>query len=128
MLVLLTDLFEGGNKENMIRRVATLVSDGVQIVALLALNDHGAPRFDRQVAQELVNLGVPAFACTPQLFPDLMGAVLNGRDLRHWAATHNIVTAQRTINHRSRRLHRFLLFRGNSCQSMAKPFVPPSRP
>ncbi|WP_420644748.1 VWA domain-containing protein [Candidatus Leptofilum sp.] len=93
VLVLLTDLFEGGNKENMIRRVATLVSDGVQIVALLALNDQGAPRFDRQMAQELVNLSVPAFACTPQLFPDLMGAVLNGRDIRQWAATHGIVTA-----------------------------------
>ena len=93
VLVLLTDLFEGGNKENMIRRVATLVSDGVEIVTLLALNDQGAPRFDRQMAQELVNLGIPAFACTPKLFPDLMGAVLNGRDIRQWAATHNIVTA-----------------------------------
>ena len=93
VLVLLTDLFEGGNKENMVRRIATLVSDGVEIVTLLALNDQGAPRFDRQMAQELVNLGVPAFACTPQLFPDLMGAVLNGRDLRQWAAMHNIVTA-----------------------------------
>jgi hypothetical protein len=93
VLVLLTDLFEGGSKENMVRRVATLVNDGVEIVTLLALNDQGAPRFDRQLAQELVNLGVPAFACTPQLFPDLMGAVLNGRDLRHWAATHGIVTA-----------------------------------
>lgn len=77
----------------MVRRVATLASDGVQIVTLLALNDQGAPRFDRQMAQELVNLGVPTFACTPQLFPDLMGAVLNGRDLRQWAAMHNIVTA-----------------------------------
>ncbi|MCB8980250.1 MAG: VWA domain-containing protein [Ardenticatenaceae bacterium] len=93
VLVLLTDLFEGGDKENMVRRVATLVNDGVEIVTLLALNDQGAPRFDRQMAQELVNLGVPAFACTPQLFPDLMGAVLNGRDLRQWAAMHNIVTA-----------------------------------
>ena len=93
VLVLLTDLFEGGNKESMVRRVATLVNDGVEIVTLLALNDHGAPRFDRQMAQELVNLGVPAFACTPQLFPDLMGAVLNGRDLRQWAAAHGIVTA-----------------------------------
>ena len=93
VLVLLTDLFEGGNKENMIRRLATLVSDGVEIVTLLALNDQGAPRFDRQMAQALVDLGIPAFACTPELFPDLMGAVLNGRDIRHWAATQGIVTA-----------------------------------
>ncbi len=93
VLVLITDLFEGGDKANMVRRLATLVSDGVEIVTLLALNDQGAPRFDRQMAQELVNLGIPSFACTPQLFPDLMGAVLNGRNIRQWAATHDIVTA-----------------------------------
>lgn len=93
VLVLITDLFEGGSKENMIRRLATLGSDGVEIVTLLALNDQGAPRFDRQMAQELVNLGIPAFACTPQLFPDLMSAVLNGRNIRQWAVSHDIVAA-----------------------------------
>jgi hypothetical protein len=93
VLVLITDLFEGGNKTNMVRRLATLAGDGVEIVTLLALNDQGAPRFDRQMAQELVDLGIPSFACTPKLFPDLMGAVLNGRNIRQWAATHDIVTA-----------------------------------
>jgi hypothetical protein len=62
-------------------------------VVLLALNDQGAPRFDRQMAQELVSLGVPSFACTPQLFPELMAAVLEDRDIRQWAAAHDIVTA-----------------------------------
>ncbi len=93
ILVLITDLFEGGNKESMLQRTATLTADGVQVVILLALNDQGAPRFDRQMAQDLVNLGVPSFACTPELFPDLMGAVINGRDLRQWAAANDIVTA-----------------------------------
>ncbi|VAW31633.1 hypothetical protein MNBD_CHLOROFLEXI01-2316 [hydrothermal vent metagenome] len=77
----------------MVRRLGTLVSDGVEIVTLLALNDQGAPRFDRHMAQELVDLSIPSFACTPKLFPDLMGAVLNGRNIRQWAATHDIVTA-----------------------------------
>ncbi len=92
MLVLITDLFEGGDKEKLLRRVATLREDGVQLVVLLALNDTGAPRFNRRIGQDLAEMGVPAFACTPELFPDLMGAVLNGRDLAQWAASQAIVT------------------------------------
>lgn len=93
ILVLITDLYEGGGAETMLKQTAELVADGVQVIVLLALNDQGAPRFNRQIAQELVDLGVPSFACTPDLFPDLMGAAINGRDIRQWAATHDIVTA-----------------------------------
>lgn len=93
VLVLITDLFEGGNKEDVVQRLATLSADGVKVVALLALNDQGAPRFDREMAQRLADLNLPAFACTPTLFPDLMSAVLEDRDLRHWAAVHNVITA-----------------------------------
>jgi Mg-chelatase subunit ChlD len=93
ILVLITDLYEGGGAETMLKRTAELAADGVQVIVLLALNDQGAPRFNRQIAQELVDLGVPSFACTPDLFPDLMGAAINGRDIRQWAASHDIVTA-----------------------------------
>lgn len=93
ILVLITDLFEGGNKENMIRRVATLAQDGVTVICLLALNDQGAPRFNRQLAQQLVDLGVSAFACTPAQFPDLMAAAIDGRDIKQWANQQAIVTA-----------------------------------
>lgn len=93
ILVLITDLFEGGNKEHMLRRVATLVQSGVRVIVLLALNDQGTPRFDRQLALELVHLGVPSFACTPEQFPDLMAAAIDGRDIQQWATRHQIVTA-----------------------------------
>ena len=93
IMVLITDLYEGGGAETMLKRTAELVADGVQVIVLLALNDQGAPRFNRQIAQELVDLGVPSFACTPDLFPDLMAAAINGRDIRQWAASHDIVTA-----------------------------------
>ncbi|MCO5184933.1 MAG: VWA domain-containing protein [Anaerolineae bacterium] len=93
ILILITDLYEGGDREGLRKRVATLVADGVQVVVLLALNDQGAPRFNRQIAQELADLGVPSFACTPQVFPDLMAAVLDRRDLQLWAASQGIVTA-----------------------------------
>jgi Mg-chelatase subunit ChlD len=90
VLVLISDLFEGGNKDLMIRRVASLVADGVTIVVLLALDDQGAPKFNRPLAEELGTLGIPSFACTPEIFPDLMSAAIGGEDLRQWAAANNI--------------------------------------
>jgi hypothetical protein len=78
----------------MIKRAAALVQAGVQMVALLALSDDGAPAFDRSISAEFAALGVPSFACTPDLFPDLMAAAINRQDLGRWAATHEIVTAR----------------------------------
>ena len=93
VLVLITDLYEGGNKDGMVQRLGMLSADGVKVVSLLALNDKGAPRFNREMAQQLVDLGLPPFACTPDLFPDLMATVLEDRDLRQWATVHGVVTA-----------------------------------
>ena len=85
ILVLISDLFEGGNKESMLRRAAHLAGSGVRMVALLALSDQGHPSYDHDVAAKLASLGVPAFACTPDRFPELMGAALSGRDLSGFA-------------------------------------------
>ena len=94
ILVLITDLYEGGNREQMLRRAAELVASGVQVVCLLALNDTGAPIYDQHNAQVLANLGVPSFACTPDLFPDLMAAAIQKQDLAGWAARNDIVAAR----------------------------------
>lgn len=96
ILVLITDLYEGGNREHMLRRAAELVASGVQVVCLLALNDTGAPIYDQHNAQVLAGLGVPSFACTPDLFPDLMAAAIQKQDLAGWAARNEIVTAARS--------------------------------
>ena len=93
LFVLITDLFEGNTKGQLVHRIAGLVQNGVQLITLLALNDKGKPRFNRKIAQELVDLDVPAFACTPKLFPDLMGAALAKRDIARWAASNGIVVA-----------------------------------
>ena len=62
----------GGIAEDMLRRVAELLGAGVTVVALLALSDSGAPAYHGRIAAALAALGVPAFACTPDLFPDLL--------------------------------------------------------
>lgn len=95
ILVLLSDLYEGGNAPEMLKRVAALVSGGVQVLCLLALSDDGAPTYHAEHAATLAGLGVPAFACTPDLFPDLMAAAIQRLDLHMWAAGHDIAVARR---------------------------------
>ena len=91
VLVLISDLVENGLRDRLLRRAAALVDSGVRLVVLLALSDEGRPAYDHDVAAALHALGVPAFACTPDLFPELMAAALSGRDLNQWAAARELV-------------------------------------
>ncbi|MEO7718738.1 MAG: VWA domain-containing protein [Capsulimonas sp.] len=95
VFVLISDLYEGGDRQQMLRRVANLVGAGVQFIALLALSDDGAPSYDHHNAEVLASLGVPAFACTPDQFPALMAAAIGRQDIGQWAAAQEIVTARR---------------------------------
>ncbi|MEG9525024.1 MAG: VWA domain-containing protein [Hyphomicrobiales bacterium] len=90
VLVLISDLYEGGVEAGLLAQAQRLVTSGVQVVALLALSDEGAPAYDRSLAARLAALGVPAFACTPDLFPDLMAAAIRKADLEAWAASAGI--------------------------------------
>ncbi len=74
----------------MLKRVAGIVSSGVQMIALLALNDEGAPMFDRHHAAVFASLDIPAFACTPDLFPDLMAAAIQRQNMAQWMAGRGI--------------------------------------
>ena len=86
VFVLVSDLIEGGIRDEMLRRVADLTGAGVQVIVLLALSDEGAPVYDRSNAAALAELGVPAFACTPDAFGPLMAAAIERRDLSGFAA------------------------------------------
>ena len=81
VVVLISDLYEGGIRDEMLKRVAAMKASGVQFVALLALSDEGAPAYDREHAAALAALGAPAFACTPDLFPEIMAAAIEKRPL-----------------------------------------------
>lgn len=96
VLVVITDLYEGGDERLMRQRFAELKNNGVRVVVLLALNDDGTAAYDRQNAQYLTNIGIPCFACTPDKFPDLMGAVLNGQDLGVWVSENIIEQNKRS--------------------------------
>lgn len=97
ILLLITDLEEGGDKHEMLKRAASIVASGVQMVTLLALSDEGAPAFDHDNAAALASLGVPSFACTPDKFPDLMAAAINRRDLTAWAGENGLATNRASL-------------------------------
>jgi Mg-chelatase subunit ChlD len=78
VLILISDLFEGGNPELLRARVLELVRAGVTVLCLLALSDEGAPVHDRLMAAELADLGAVVMACTPDQFPDVLAMALNG--------------------------------------------------
>jgi hypothetical protein len=95
-LVLISDLYEGGNAKEMIARVAELKQSGVNLIVLLALSDLGRPGYDPNHAGLIAALDCPVFACTPDQFPDLMATALTRQDIAAWAAANDIAAVRAT--------------------------------
>jgi hypothetical protein len=86
LFILLTDLYEGGNEAQLVRRLGEMVASGVRVICLLALSDSGTPSFDDRLARRLSSLAIPCFACTPQRLPELLEGALRGHDLQSLAS------------------------------------------
>lgn len=93
-LILITDLYEGGNAQELKARVANLIRQDVNVITLLALNDDGKPSYSTHLAQEFAAIGSPVFACTPDQFPDLMATALKREDVLAWASDQDIVAVR----------------------------------
>lgn len=91
ILVIVTDIEEGGNAEEMHKRMKSITASGVGVICLLALSDDGSPHYDKENAKKFSALGIPVFACTPDLFPDMMAAAIQKQDLFLWAGQNDIV-------------------------------------
>jgi Mg-chelatase subunit ChlD len=91
ILVIVTDIEEGGNAEEMHKRMKNIVESGVSVICLLALSDDGSPSYDKENAKKFSALGIPVFACTPDMFPDMMAAAIQKQDLFLWAGQNDIV-------------------------------------
>ena len=89
-LVLITDLYEGGNADELVARLRNLVSDGVNVIVLLALSDDGRPSYDAELSATVAALGIAVFACMPDQFPDLMATALRRQDIFQWAANQDL--------------------------------------
>lgn len=76
IFVLITDLFEGGDRDVLLRRLTALVESRVRTFCVLALTDDARASYDADLAREVAALGVPTFAATPQSLVDLLGGAL----------------------------------------------------
>ncbi len=92
-MVLISDLIEGGDQSALLRRLASLVDSGVRLIVLLALSDDGAPSYDHELAAACAALGAPAFACTPDKFPELLASVIRREDVAAFVTRHGLPTA-----------------------------------
>ncbi|MCB9282877.1 MAG: VWA domain-containing protein [Lewinellaceae bacterium] len=90
-LVVISDLYEGANVQDTLRKYHQLLQAGVQIINILALDDEGAPDYDKKLAQLLSNMGIPSFACSPEQFPRLMGALLSGTEIQAWMQAEGVI-------------------------------------
>jgi len=92
IMVLISDLYEGGLSHKLLTRAQDLLNSGVQFIVLLALSDEGKPAYDHALAAKLAAMGVPCFACTPEAFPGLMATAIKRDDVNLWAAQQGLVT------------------------------------
>jgi hypothetical protein len=54
---------------------------------------------DHDNATALASLGIPAFACTPDQFPDLIAAAIQRGNLTDWVAANDITPAAPIADH-----------------------------
>ncbi len=81
LFILITDLYEGGNAEELVGRMRQLVDSRVKTLCLLALSDGGRPFYDPKLAAEFARLGVPCFGCTPKLLIAVVERLMKGQDI-----------------------------------------------
>jgi uncharacterized protein with von Willebrand factor type A (vWA) domain len=65
IVILITDFFEGGPAELLVRRVKALCEQGTQVLGLAALEADASPSYDRDLARRLVEVGAHVGAMTP---------------------------------------------------------------
>jgi len=81
LMILITDLYEGGNAPELVGRLRQMVDSRVKVICLLALTDSGKPSYDHAMAQQLTALGIHCFGCTPKLLVKVVERIMKGQDL-----------------------------------------------
>ncbi|MBP6185668.1 MAG: VWA domain-containing protein [Saprospiraceae bacterium] len=81
VMVLISDLGENGSPTLLLSQVHAILQKGIRLICLLTLSPDGNPQYDVEFAGAFHKIGVPAFACSPDLFPEVMAAAFDGRPI-----------------------------------------------
>ena len=78
IFLLITDLFEGGDRGALLRQLAALGESRVNVLCVLALNDAGVASYDHELGRKVAALGIPTFAATPNRLVEAVEKALRG--------------------------------------------------
>ena len=76
LVVLVSDLCEGGSVQNLLSVSRQIVESGARLLCLTALDRDAAPAYDRSAAQKMADLGAYVGAMTPEALGDFVGGIL----------------------------------------------------
>lgn len=65
IVAVITDFYEGGDPNRLVRTVKALVEQGTHVLGLAALDQDANPDYDRDMAQRLADVGAHVGAMTP---------------------------------------------------------------
>jgi len=88
LFLLITDLYEGGDAEELVARLRQLVDSRAKVLCLLSLSDGGQPTYDHAMAEKLTALCIPCFGCTPKRLVEVVERVMRNQDLTPLLAAH----------------------------------------
>lgn len=76
MVVLVTDLYEGGGIQRLYSAARGIIESGAKLVVLTALDMEAVPKYNRSVAAELADMGAFVGAMTPEELAEKMGKII----------------------------------------------------
>ena len=77
IFVTVTDLYEGGSTQNLLRTCADIISSGSKMIFLTALDRDANPAYDKNVGQKLADMGAFVGAMTPEQLGDYIGKMIS---------------------------------------------------
>lgn len=86
VVILISDLFEGGSEEGTLAELADIYGKGAKVVCIPSLSDENKPSYDKKLAQRIRNIGIPVFNCSPSRIPDLFNQLLRNGELKDFNA------------------------------------------
>ncbi len=77
ILVLITDLYEGGDESALLSQLRALRESKTHVICLLALEE-GKPVYNKPLARRVAALDIPTFAATPDRLLEVVEQILKG--------------------------------------------------
>lgn len=78
IVVLITDLYEGGSVGNLYAATRGIIEAGSKMIVLTALDMNANPNYDRNVAANMVRLGASVAAMTPNQLAEWVADIVKG--------------------------------------------------